>query len=231
MDMMNVSDLGRTATLHHAYFVVGDAERGKDEALAMLEARGVSTRGNPDVLALSFSELLVDDVRDSILPFAALKPMEERKYIVVSFSRANDSSQNALLKAVEESLGHTVFFFSADAAGHMLPTLRSRCIAVSASVSEKAGGAGHEEAESFLKAGYAKRLATVEKMTSYISKTQDRVPVRAFVKALLIAGEKQKLPARALRDVLDASRYVRQQGSSAKAVLGHLAVSLPTANL
>ncbi len=225
--MMNVSELGSVASLHHAYLVVGDAEWGKKATLAMLEARGIETRGNPDVFVLSFVDLLVDDVRDSMLPFAALKPLGARKYLVVSFSRANDSSQNALLKAVEESLGRTTFFFSVDAAGHMLPTLRSRCITVSAGEGGKGDVEKSDEAESFLKAGFAKRLAAVEKMTAYISKTQDRAPVRAFMKELLIISEKKKLSARALRDIVDASRYLRQQGSSAKAVLGHLAVSLP----
>ncbi|MEK9177022.1 MAG: hypothetical protein AAB923_01880 [Patescibacteria group bacterium] len=224
---MRISELNHTRVLHHAYLVAGGAERGKVETLALLEARGVQTKGNPDVLALSFSELLVDDVRDAILTFAALRPMGERKYVIISFSRANDSAQNALLKAVEESLGRTCFFFSVDAPGHVLPTLRSRCITVSLGEKAEEDPASREEAEGFLKAGYAERLAVVEKMTGYISKTQDRTPVRAFVGGLLTVARDEKLSARVLRDILDATRYLRMQGSSAKAVLGHLAVSLP----
>jgi hypothetical protein len=221
---MNVQDLKNVAHLHHAYLVVGDPSVGKEQTLQMLEARGIQTKGNPDVLALSFPELLVDDVRDTILPFASLAPLGEHKYVVTSFSRANGSSQNALLKAVEDSLGRTVFFFSVDAVGYVLPTLRSRCITLN--TEHSALNAETKEAGEFLKAKYSERLATVEKMVDYISKTQDRAPVREFVKALTVAAHTRKLPARALRDLLDASQYLRQNGSSAKAVLGHLAVSL-----
>ena len=71
---MKIEELKKTEHLHHAYIVSGSAKHGAGEVLAMLEARGVKTKGNPDVLALSFPELLVDDVRDSLLPFAELKP-------------------------------------------------------------------------------------------------------------------------------------------------------------
>jgi len=224
---MQVQELQTIEHLHHAYIVTGGA-RGQEEIVRILHDRGVSTRGNPDVLSLSFSELLVDDVRDRILSFAALKPLQDQKYAVLSFSRANDASQNALLKAVEESLGRTVFFLCVESAGHLLPTLRSRCIAVTSSHKEKSDETS-EEAEAFLKAAYAKRLASVDAMTGYIAKTQDRAPVRAFARELLRAARLHKLPARSLRDILDASGYLRMQGSSPKAVLSHLAVSLPRA--
>lgn len=211
---------------HHAYIIYGSAEKGKEEALRMLEKEGVAIKANPDVMVLSFSELLVDSVRDVLLPFASLKPLGEKKYLIVSFSRANDAAQNALLKAVEESLGNTVFFFCVDAIGHVLPTLRSRCIALSVNKEEKSAEAS-EEAEEFLKESFEKRLGRVDKMAGYISKTQDRAPARAFVADLMSLMHAKKSNPRNLRDLLDADRYIRLQGSSAKSILGHLAVSLP----
>lgn len=222
---MKIEELKKIDHLHHAYIVSGSAEHGVEEVLALLLGRGVKTKGNPDVLALSFPELLVDNVRDSLLPFASLKPLEEQKYLIVSFSRANDAAQNALLKAIEESLGHTIFFFCVDSAGHLLGTVRSRCITVE---SEKVKvESKNEEAEEFLKETYEKRLVRVDKMAAYVSKTQDRAPVRAFVKDLISLVHNSKADIRTLRDLLDADRYLRLQGSSVKAVLGHLAVSLP----
>lgn len=222
---MKLGELQKVENLHHAYIVSGSAEHGADGVLAVLEARGVKTKGNPDVLALSFPELLVDNVRDLLLPFASLKPLGEHKYLVVSFARANDQAQNALLKAVEESLGHTVFFFCIDAAGHLLPTLRSRCIVVESG--KRKGESENEEAEEFLKESYEKRLARVEKMAGHVSKTQDRAPVRVFVTGLLSLMHGRGAGTKTLRDLLDASRYLRLQGSSVKSILGHLAVSLP----
>jgi len=220
---MELAVLEKTDRLHHAYIVVGEAQTAR--TLRMLESRGVQTAGNPDVLALSFSELLVDDVRDTILSFAALKPLSDRKYAVIAFSRANDPSQNALLKAVEESLGKTVFFFCVESAGHLLPTLRSRCISVEDGEWRMKGG--NNEAEEFLKAAYAERLVAVDAMTNALSKTQNRAPIRTFVKELLRVARAKKFTARSVRDILDASQYLRMQGNSPKAVLSHLAVSLP----
>jgi hypothetical protein len=222
---MNVRELSGAVGLHHAYVVSGSLEGGRESIMAMLETRGVKTHGNPDVLLLSFPELLVDNVRDTLLSFASLKPVGERKYLVVSFSRANEQSQNALLKAVEEGIGSTVFFFCVEPATRILPTLRSRCVVLSAGAA--AAPAENEDAAVFFKESYEKRLARVEKMAGYISKTQDRAPVRSFVGGLLALAHERHAPARTLRDLLDADRYLRLQGSSPKSILGHLAVSLP----
>lgn len=222
---MDISELREAQALHHAYIVTGSFASGPEAVRAVLEKRGVKMTGNPDVLALSFPELLVDHVRDELLPFAALKPVGERKYLIVSFSRANDAAQNALLKAVEEGVGNSVFFFCAEPATRILPTLRSRCVLLSTKHQPLSTNDG--EAADFLKESYEKRLARVEKMSAAISKTQDRAPVRAFVGGLLTLAYEKHASTQTLRDLLDADRYLRLQGSSAKSILGHLAVSLP----
>lgn len=221
---MTLSELSGVESLHHAYLVTGNAEASRAEVAAMLQKRGVKTAGNPDILSVSFSELLIDDTRDLILSFASLKPLGERKYVIVSFSRANENAQNALLKAVEESLGHTVFFFCVEAEGHVLPTLKSRCVIVRGSV---AVTEDTEEAEAFLKAGYEERLKIAERMASAASKTQDRAPARNLAASLISVLKTRKAAAPALRDALDAHRYLRMAGGSVKAVFSHLAVSLP----
>lgn len=221
---MELSSLNRLGVLHHAYLISGSATQGSAEILRMLEERGISTKGNQDVLVLSFSELSVDDARH-ITSFASLNAVGEKKYIVVSFSRATNEGQNALLKVLEEAPGNSVFFLCIDAAGHVLPTLRSRC--VSLSVAHSVSKEENEDAMEFLEESYEKRLARVEKMASYISKNQDRAPAREFVAALARESRERGFSGRALRDLLDADRYMRLSGSSAKSILGHLAVSLP----
>lgn len=225
---MKVSELAHTKEMHHAYLVVGNAGKGASEVLAMLETRGVKTAGNPDVLVLSFTELSVDNARE-ISSYASLKSLKDWKYLVVTFSRATTEAQNALLKVVEEATGNTVFFFSIDALGHVLPTLQSRAVAVSVSDAHMLSDDedAKKEAREFLSATFEERLKMVEKITGYITKTQDRLPVRAFVKELLEQVHTKGASPQALRDLLDAQGYMRQQGSSVKAVLGHLAVTLP----
>jgi hypothetical protein len=221
---MKLSELAHTKNLHHAYIVIG--EKGAPEVISMLETRGVKTAGNPDVLALSFIELSVDNARE-ISSYASLKPLSDAKYFVITFSRATGGAQNALLKVVEEAPGNSIFFFCVEASGHMLPTLRSRAIEISTHKKSAEESEGSTEAVEFLRGTFEERLKKVDSIASYISKTQNRGPVRAFVKELLTLIHAQGASPEALRDLLDAERYMRQQGSSVKTVLGHLAVSLP----
>ncbi len=223
---MKVSELA-TGNLHHAYLVVGGAEEGLKEVHAVLEKRGVHIPGNLDVLSISVPELDIDTVREVLYPFISLTPLGEAKYLVLSFSRANHSSQNALLKVVEEGSGRTNFFLCVDAVGHVLPTLRSRTIVVNTDVEHVTNTDEKKEAEEFLAGSFADRLETVESFAKTISKTQDRAPVRAFVRELLIRAYAQAFPAPALKDLVQADQYLRLQGASPKAILGHLAVSLP----
>ncbi len=226
---MKLSELAHIKNLHHAYLVTGNAGKGAAEVLAMLETRGIKTAGNPDVLVLSFTDFSVDNARE-VSSYASLKSMGDSKYIVVAWSRATNEAQNALLKVIEDAPGNSIFFFSIDAIGHVLPTVRSRAIEVSVTeqgTDDASSGPQGPEAAEFLKAEFEERLKIVEKMAAYISKTQDRAPIRAFIKALLTAVHEKGASPQALRDLLDAERYVRSAGSSAKTILGHLAVSLP----
>jgi hypothetical protein len=169
----------------------------------------------------------VDDVRDTLTPFASLKPLGDFKYCIVSFSTANANAQNALLKVVEESPGKTRFFFCVDLLGNVLPTLRSRCIVVTTERASEGANEGRAESEDFLSESFPSRLSIVEKMTSYISKTQDRKPARDFLNGLLMVAHAKEMPHRTLRDILDANGYMRLSGSSPKSILSHLAVTLP----
>ncbi len=225
---MKVHELAAIEHLHHAYLVTGNAAKGAEEVLAMLAKRGVKTIGNPDVLTYSYAEFSVDAARE-VSSYALLKSLGEAKYLIISFSKATNESQNALLKIIEEAPGSTIFFFCIDALGHVLATIRSRTIAVSVSDANLKTGDEDtaKEVREFLQGEYPERLAMVDKMTSYITKTQDRSPVRAFVKELLSRVHEQGASPQALRDLLDAEGYMRMQGSSVKAILGHLAVTLP----
>ena len=211
--------------IQHAYVIVGSASVGATEVISSLEERAIEISGNLDALVLRYKDMTVDYVRDIIIPFASLKSLSGAKYCIISFDTANGNAQNALLKVVEEAPGDTHFFFCVDLLGSILPTLRSRCIVVSlVGVHKKLDTS---EATEFLGETFAKRLARVESMAASVSKTQDRSAVRLFVRTLLSAAHERTYPAASLRDLLDADRFMRLSGSSPKAILGHLAVSLP----
>lgn len=221
---MNISSLQNVASLNNAYIVVGSLAETRSAVLSVLEKRGVKTAGNPDFYEFSASDFGVDDAR-AVSAFASFKSLGNAKYFLLSMSRPTADAQNALLKVIEEAPGNSIFFFVVESAGHLLPTIRSRCVQLSGEVT--LSNSHTEEAEKFLKDTYESRLSTVEKMTGYITKTQDRTPSRSFVRSLLSVAREKKYSANALRDILDADTYMRMQGSSAKAIVSHLAVTLP----
>ena len=212
--------------IQHAYVVTGSAAEGAAHVISVLKERQISISGNLDALVLRYKDMAVDDVRDTIIPFASLKSLSGAKYCIVSFDTANGNAQNALLKIVEEAPGDTHFFFCVDLLGSILPTLRSRCIVLSL-VGVREQMSDTDDATEFLEETFAKRLARVESMAASVSKTQDRTAVRVFVRSLLSVAHARSYPSSALRDLLDADRFMRLSGSSPKAILGHLAVSLP----
>jgi hypothetical protein len=224
---MKVAELSKIDHLHHAYIVSG--ENGAHEVLEMLKKRGVEVKTNADVLQLTYSEMLVDDAR-SIASYAFLKSVGESKYFIITFSRANDAAQNALLKVVEEAPGNTIFFFCVEALGHLLPTLRSRCVSVTAGdevdPSTGSGQASIEEAQAFIKKSYADRLTFVDKLIAQAKKDDDKTHMRAFVRELVIVGHTAKLAPTKMRDLLNAESYLRLQGASPKSILSHLAIVL-----
>jgi DNA polymerase III, delta subunit len=195
--------------MHHAVIT----QASKEDILARLGKEGITVAQNPDVLVMTFTELSVDDAR-VISTYAFLKSLMNGKYFIITFDRAGNEAQNALLKVVEEAPGGSHFFLCTQNIGAIIPTLRSRCVVEAAEIGETT-----TEATEFLSLSYADRLSKIEKMVTASQRSQDRTPLREFARALVVAH-----PTRA---TLEALRYLEQNGSSPKLVLSHLAVTLP----
>lgn len=219
---MELKDLTKADHLHHAYIVVG----GTIEHVAvMLRERGVQVVGNPDYLALSYHELLVEDAR-TIAQYAFLKSVCGAKYFVMSLTRASDGAQNALLKVIEEAPGDSHFFFVVPQSGIFIPTIRSRCIEVSVRGSVEAPDEV-VAAKEFLSDRLGERVARVEKMLKALEKSKDRTQVREFVRALVVTSYEHKVAPQHQRTILKTHNYLSFAGSSPKLLLMHLAVTLP----
>lgn len=76
-------------------------------------------------------EILVDQIRD-MSEHAAFAPREGRGrvFVVDAADRMNLAAQNALLKTLEEPAGRSVFVLVTARPRLLLPTIRSRCVAV-----------------------------------------------------------------------------------------------------
>lgn len=131
----------------HAYLFSGPPASGKYEAAIEFAAgvlcdspespcrdceicRRIWSGVHPDVLVFEpeGSSYLVEQIRGEIVPEASLAPVEaaHRFLIVREAERLNPASSNALLKTLEEPLGHVTFILLAPA-GTLLETIRSRC--------------------------------------------------------------------------------------------------------
>jgi DNA polymerase-3 subunit delta' len=91
---------------------------------------------NPDVTRVSTEsvQFRVKDARDMVRK-SAMSPVSHRWQVIVveDADRFNDSSGNAVLKAVEEPAPRTIWVLCAPTVEDVLPTIRSRCRLVSLS--------------------------------------------------------------------------------------------------
>jgi len=89
---------------------------------------------NPDVTRVSTEsvQFRVKDAREMVRK-SAMSPVSHRWQVIVveDADRFNDSSGNAVLKAVEEPADRTVWVLCAPTVEDVLPTIRSRCRLVS----------------------------------------------------------------------------------------------------
>ena len=98
---------------------------------------------HPDVIEVRDAErkeLQVDAVR-ALRQDVYIRPNEgERKvYLFTDCAQLNERDQNVLLKIVEEGPAYAAFVFCADAIHSLLPTIRSRCVALRLDMPEDAG--------------------------------------------------------------------------------------------
>ena len=233
--MQNIFDTyTTTGYLHHAYVVVGDREKMRDQILALIgEHLGVVTQGNPDVSNFVFTSLGIDEARDisrrqSSSGFGAVKKGEvSRKFFIISADTITHEAQNALLKTFEEPTGGTHFFVILPRTEMLLPTLVSRVVMIANETVK------HEEAElakEFLASVLEDRFIMIKKLTeTKKDEPIDRERIRRFLDALeqLMAREvntqrfKEKVAT-----FYEVRGYLVERGSSPKMLLEHLAMNL-----
>lgn len=176
---------------HHAYLRTGDSEAGIAAALSFGERElGLAPLGNPDVVVYRYGHFPVEDAR-RIVSAASQAPLKDHRLIVIAAERLFHEAQNALLKVFEEPAPGTTLVLVVPAEGPILPTLRSRLIALP-------GVPETPERHAFI-------LATEEERKKIISKLLDRAKSDKD-------EEKQAARAEAIRIIEDLTRTVHAQG-------------------
>ena len=92
----------------------------------------VDSNNHPDIFVLESIDknISVESIREQIVTPAFFKPsLADRKfYIIYDASNLNSSSQNTLLKTLEESSDFVTFFLITKNDSAILDTIKSRCI-------------------------------------------------------------------------------------------------------
>ena len=92
----------------------------------------VDSKNHPDIFVLESIDknISVESIREQIVTPAFYKPsLADRKfYIIYDASNLNSSSQNTLLKTLEESSDFVTFFLITKNDSAILDTIKSRCI-------------------------------------------------------------------------------------------------------
>ncbi len=224
---------------HHAYAFSGDRDAGIKAARAFAEgALALSGTDNPDIAIFTYGLFAVADAR-KVGQFAAQAPVRgERKLIVIAANRLFHEAQNALLKLFEEPPEGTTLVLIVPAEGILLPTLRSRVIALPGGTD--VGGIG-TEAAAFLEAGNAEREKLVAKLIARSKSDKDEEKQAARMEAIrLVEGlTRAAYAARArakgdtreldllLRDLERFAPILHERSAPLKLIFEHILIVLP----
>lgn len=198
--------------LHHAYLVFGAPEDARRHVLSLLLEHEVRPEGNPDFFLIEEEKFGVDEAR-ALIARAQEKAFSGKKVFLIIPRSITYQAQNALLKTFEEPIGGTHFFLVARDESLILPTLRSRMLAIKAQ-SLASGEAAH--ALDFLalplraRLEYAKSFADEEKNLA------------EFLDSLIVACRGRA----EVRNIVGLRRYAGDPSASRRLILEHLALVL-----
>ena len=201
----------------NTHLVAGRPERIAD-ILKILEARGVKTRGNPDVYIRVYRQFGIEEAHE-LRERASLRPLGKQRYFIVAAPLLTSEAQNALLKTLEEPPADAMFFFIIPAPEVLLPTLRSRAQMLTLD-SEKSTF----DAKSFLAATPERRL---DLLKPFLAKGEDDKRDIGAIIAFLQSLEKAVAStghAEGLRPIYRARKYVADKGALIKPLLEQVAL-------
>lgn len=217
---------------HHAFVIEAELEEGIE--LAFAHARktlGLTIEGNPDVVALRYGLLSVEEAR-RINDLAMQAPIVgDRKVIVLAAQRAYHESQNALLKLFEEPPRGTSLYFILPSLGGLLPTLRSRVQILQAEGKERM--AISEPAAAFIKATKEKRSALIKRLASGKDEEERRehrdeaIAIVNGIEAVAYQKIQAARIATLLSDLAVLRAFLHERSAPVRMILEHLSLVLP----
>jgi len=225
----------KTGRLHHAYGILGNKKKVKEELQDfLLKDLKFPVSNNPDFWQGEYNVFKIDDSR-AINEAHLNKPIKyDKKVFVIYANFMTKDAQNSLLKIFEEPRADTTFFLVLSTMSDLLPTLKSRLII---SKGENGKEDPLTQAEEFLEANMGKRLQIVLKITKDIKDEKlnksDAITFMKNLEKVIKNGLKLKNAHNArsgsllaVEDIEKAISYAGDESPSIKVILEHLALVL-----
>lgn len=137
-----LTGLAHQKKLAHAWLFYGQTGVGKTSLIKQLskqilapnephKQQWIEANTHPDFMLLEPNDngrIAIDSVREAIAFLANTPAAAENKIIcILSADKMNTAAQSALLKTLEEPIGHAYLFLIAENTSQLLPTILSRC--------------------------------------------------------------------------------------------------------
>ena len=209
-----------SGNFNHGYLLVGNFVISRNMAVeaaqAILNPEG-KIEAHPDFSYQKFELFGIEESR-TLTRKASKRPFvgDKKVFIIELFSFSLESA-NALLKTLEEPYAGTYFFVIVPSLENVIPTLVSRLTVIDNSKIKKELDEGKIKFyKKFLRDLPNKRLETIKNL-------KDRQEAIEFLNELELTTKDFKV----LEEIQRCKSFLFSQGSSAKMVLEHIALTLP----
>lgn len=226
-------------SLHHAYLIIGDQVSSAESVVDFIEKDlKFSTKGNPDFIIATHDTFGVDEAR-ALKSATAMRPIDEKKFVLLSIPSITTEAQNSLLKIFEEPVGSTVFFVIAPTLEIFIPTLLSRFFIVNSRNEKKsnekhAADSKNNKEKTFAKKFFAASVAERMSLVENIVEKKDKIGAIDFFNSienfLSEALHKKNADPRivsACNEVIKYKSYLYDRSPSIKMLLQHISCTIP----
>jgi len=222
----------------NAHLIAGNAG-AIPRVLALLEAEGIETHGNPDIYIREYKGFGVDDAIELRDRANSRAVSGTRRIFIVATPGITGEAQNALLKTLEEPPADAMFFFIVPAPEVLLPTLRSRTQMLALSpLSQRSDLGDHNhkgrtfvdaetivDPSAFLAAPAQKRLDMLKPLLE--KDDDDKRDLGAILIFLSSLERKLEKQPDGLRALYRARKYIGDKGALVKPLLEQVALLVP----
>jgi|SRR6185436_365781 len=231
MDELSHIDLN---SLHHAYLIEGESEFVIPILLNHISSWGVAVEGNPDLSALAYEGLSIDDARNIKASQQLKSAGGGKKFFLLDVKNFTREAEHALLKVFEEPAEGVHFFVITPKVGELLDTLRSRMVFLRLRSEHSLGKRGLE----FLRMAIPLRLNYVASLIKEHDKdetsSQLKETARKFLNEIEHALHENidmknisRGNAEALEEIGKVRDFLFDRGASIKMILEHVCLIVP----